>query len=303
MLQAGNCELYALAGRNEEKIKSFQDRFHFKKTYNDYEALLEDDEIQAVYIPLPNHLHYEWVMKAIDAGKHVLCEKPLAPTAGQVKELFDAAEKKGVILVEAFAYLNTPYIAALKEEVDSKSIGDVCYVETAFLTSSYNDNNIRMHKEFYGGATYDLGCYCTSMILSILGKVPQRVSAVAEFSEEGIDLLTAGIMQFGDGVRAAFNCGMNFEKEMNRRFDRLYIHGSKGYIKSSVEYNEEGELSYTICIDGKEEIRTVNVLQNYRLEVEKLGRCILENEKPIVTKEFSLMNAEILDMVLEAIKY
>lgn len=303
MLQAENCELYALAGRSEEKIKAFQDKFNFAKTYNSYEALLNDDEIQAVYIPLPNHLHYEWIMKAIDAGKNVLCEKPLAPTAKQVEELFEAAEKKGVILTEAFAYLHTPYVAALKKEVESKSIGDVCYVESAFLTSSYNKDNIRMQKECYGGATYDLGCYCTSMIVSLLGKAPEKVAGVAEFNEDGIDLLTACIMDFGGGVRASFNCGMNFEKEMSRRFDRLYIHGSKGYIKSAVEYNEEGELCYILCVDGKEEIKKVNVLHNYRLEVEKMGRCILDGEKPVVTKELSIMNAKTLDMVMKAIGY
>ena len=303
MLQAGNCELYGLAGRSEEKIRIFQDKFHFQKTYLNYEDLLEESEIQAVYIPLPNHLHYYWVMKAIEAGKHVLCEKPLAPTEEQARELFEAAEKKGVILMEAFAYLHTPYIAALKHEVESKSIGEVCYVETAFLTSSYNNQNIRMQKNCFGGATYDLGCYCTSMILSILGKMPEKVLAVAEFSEDGIDLMTACIMQFGNGVRASFNCGMNFEKEMYRRFDRLYIHGSRGYIKSSVEYNQEGKLSYIVCVDGKEEIKSIDVLHNYRLEIENLGQCILENEKPKVSKDFSVSNARVIDLVLKSIGY
>lgn len=303
MLQAENCELYGIAGRKEEKVKQFREKFNFQKTYYDYDLLLKDDEIQAVYIPLPNHLHYEWVMKAIDAGKHVLCEKPLAPTEEQAKELFEAAEKGGVLLVEAFAYLNSPYISALKQEAENKTIGDICYVETAFLTSGYNDTNIRMNKDYYGGATYDLGCYCTSMILSILGKKPEKVSAVAEFSENGIDVMTSCIMQFGNGIRASFNCGMNLEKEMSRRFDRLYIHGSRGYIKSSVEYNQEGSLEYIVCVDGKEEIKTVNALHNYRLEIEKFGRCILDNEKPFVQKEFSIANAYVIDRVLEAIGY
>lgn len=303
MMQAENCELYAIAGRNLEKVNEFKNKFGFLKAYTDYDSLLQDEEICAVYIPLPNQLHYEWVMKAIEAGKNVLCEKPLAPTAKQVAELFEAARKKGVILMEAFAYLHSPYIDALKQEIDHKTFGEISYIASDFLTSNYNQNNIRMQKSCFGGATYDLGCYCTSMILRMLEREPITVQAVAEYSDEQVDLLTSVIMNFGNGVRASFICGMNFEKEMSHRFDRLYIHGSRGYIKSDTEFNEEGELTYTLCVDGKKEIKTVNVLQNYRLEVEQLGRCITDKEQPHVSEEFSSMNARTLDRVLSAIGY
>lgn len=303
MVMAKNCELYAIAGRSGEKVREFKDKFNFEKAYTDYNDLLNDENVCAVYIPLPNQLHYEWVMKAIDAGKNVLCEKPLAPTAKQAEELFEAARKKGVILMEAFAYLHTPYIDALKNEIATESFGKVCYVETAFMTSSYELSNIRMQKDCFGGAAYDLGCYCTSMILSMIGREPEKVQGVAEYTEEGVDILTTAIMQFGEGVRASFTCGMNFEKEMSRRFDRLYIHGSKGYIKSSVEFNQEGELSYVLCVDGKEQVKTVTALHNYRLEVEQLGKCILDGEKPHISSDFSIMNARTIDMVLKAIGY
>ncbi|MDD6037607.1 MAG: Gfo/Idh/MocA family oxidoreductase [bacterium] len=303
MMQAENCELYAIAGRDPKKVDAYRNAFGFAKSYTDYDELLQDEEIEAVYVPLPNHLHYEWVMKAIEAGKNILCEKPLAPKAEQVAELFEAAKEKGVILMEAFAYLHTPYIDALKKEIDDRTIGDVSYIEAAFLTSSYHLTNIRMQKECFGGATYDLGCYCTSMILRMLEKEPITVQGVAEFSDEKVDILTTAIMNFGDGVRANFTCGMNFEKEQKFRFDRLYIHGSKGTIKSDTKFNEEGDLNYTICVDGKEEVKTVPVLHNYRLEVEQLGRCIANGEKPHVSEAFSLMNARTLDKVLDAINY
>jgi len=303
MQQAKHCELYAVAGRSIEKAEEFKKDFGFEKAYGSYEELLADEEVKAVYIPLPNQLHYEWVMKAIDAGKNILCEKPLAPTAKEAEKMFAAAKKKGVILMEAFAYLHTPYIAALREEIDNKTFGEVCYIESAFLTSGYNLSNIRMQKECFGGATYDLGCYCTSIILWMLDKEPVKVKGVSEYSEEGVDVLTAAIMDFGNGVRASFNCGMNFEKEASRRFDRLYIHGSKGYIKSATEFNQEGDLSYTLCVDGKEVVKTVNALQNYRLEIDQLSRCVMEGEKPHVSEEFSLMNARTIEKVLEAIEY
>ena len=303
MVQAENCELYAISGRNPEKVNEFKKKFGFVKAYTNYDSLLQDEEVCAIYVPLPNQLHYEWVMKSIEAGKHVLCEKPLAPTAKQVAELFEAARRKGVILMEAFAYLHSPYIDALKQEIDNQTFGEISYIMSAFMTSSYNKTNIRMQKSCYGGATYDLGCYCTSMILRMLEREPISVQGVAEYSDEQVDLFTSVIMNFGNGVRASFNCGMNFEKEMYRRFDQLYIHGSKGYIKSDTEFNEEGELSYTLCVDGKEEIKTVNVLQNYRLEVEQLGRCIINKEQPHISEEFSCMNARTLDRVLSEIGY
>lgn len=303
MQQAENCELYAIAGRNIDKANAFKDAFGFQKAYGDYESLLNDPEVQAVYIPLPNHLHYEWIMKAIDAGKNVLCEKPMAPSAKEAAELYAAAKKKGVVLMEAFAYLHSPYVAALKEVIDKGTIGDILYIESAFLTANHDMSNIRMYKEYYGGGMYDLGCYCTSLITWLLGKVPVDVKGVAEFTKEGIDLNAAVIMKYDGDVRASFNCGMIFDAEQSRRFDRLYIHGTKGDIKSDVEYNQSGDLKFNVCADGKTEVKAIQAPHNYMLEVTQLGKCILDNEKPHISEEFSIMNAKTLDMALEAIGY
>lgn len=303
MQLAENCELYAIAGRSIEKANQFKEEFGFEKAYGDYESLLADDNVQAVYIPLPNELHYEWVMKAIEAGKNILCEKPITPTKKQAEELFEAAEKKGVILMEAFAYLHTPYVSAVKAEIESGIIGDVKYIETAFLTSDYDISNIRMRRETYGGSLYDLGCYCTSMITWLLGKEPDSIMGFAEFSKEKVDKFASVMMKYGDDLRAAFSSGMILETEKDRRHDRLYINGTKGYIKSDVEYNQAGELSYRVCVDGVETVKKVSVPQNYSLEVSQLGRCITDGEKPHVSKEFSLMNADVLGRVLDTVGY
>lgn len=303
MQMADNCELYAIAGRSIEKAEQFKNEFGFEKAYGDYEALLADTNVQAVYIPLPNELHYEWVMKAIDAGKNILCEKPLAPSKKQVEELFAAAKAKGVILMEAFAYLHTPYVAAVKAEVDSGAIGDIRYIETAFLTSDYDISNIRMRRETYGGSLYDLGCYCTSMITWLLEKKPVSVMGFAEFSEEKIDKFASVMMKYDGDVRAAFSSGMIFETDKDRRHDRLYINGTKGYIKSDVEYNEAGELSYRICVDGVETVKTVSTPQNYSLEISQLGKCITDGEKPHVSEAFSVLNADVLGKVLQTVGY
>ena len=145
MKRAKGCELYAIAGRNEEKVKKYKEEFGFEKSYIGYDALLEDKDVQAVYIPLPNHLHKEWVIKALKAGKHVLCEKPLALNADDAREMFDEAEANGVILMEAYAYLHSQYVASLKEDVKSGIIGDIDYIETAFITQGYVED-IRLHK-------------------------------------------------------------------------------------------------------------------------------------------------------------
>ena len=303
MKEAENCELYAIAGRSIEKATDFKNEFGFEKAYGSYEELLADENVQAVYIPLPNELHYEWVVKALRAHKHVLCEKPLTPTAKQAEELYAVAQEENMLLMEAFAYLHSPYIAALKEEVKNNTIGKIKYVETAFMTSDYNISNIRMRKETYGGGIYDLGCYCSSMIQTILDKEPESVKAIAEMSEEKIDKFATAMMKYEGDVRASFSCGMIFETEMEKRFDRLYIHGEKGYIKSDVEYNQAGDLSYRVCVDGKETVKTVKAASNYCLELTQFGRCILDGEKPHVTKEFTVKNLRTLERILEEVGY
>lgn len=303
MLQAENCELYAIAGRSLEKARAYQEEFGFRKAYGSYEEALADPEVEAVYIPLPNDLHYEWTIKALQAKKHVLCEKPLAPTPIQAQEMIRCAQENGVLLMEAFAYLHSPYIAALKEVLDSGAIGDVVYMESAFITSDYNVSNIRMRKETYGGAMYDLGCYNTSLILWLLGKEPDRVQAAADFSDREIDTLTSAVLHFEDGTKAAFTAGMVLPTDMDERLDRLEIRGTKGRIYSTVEFNQEGDLSFSVETKDGLQVKTVHARQNYALEVEQLGRCILENETPHVSNDFSMKNSWTLERVLRAIGY
>ncbi len=302
MIKSESCELYAIAGRSLEKAESYKERFGFEKAYGSYDELLEDENVQAIYIPLPNNLHKEWVIKALNAGKNVLCEKPIGLNADETREMYETAAKNQVLLMEAYAYLHSPYVESLKKDVFDKIIGDVDYIETAFVTQGYKED-IRLHKDLGGGAMYDLGCYCTTMILSLIDSEPELVKAIAEFSDEGIDLMTAGQIRFENGVRASFNVGMILGENTNARFDRLYIHGTKGYIKSDVEYNQEGELSYRIYKDREEIVRNISAPHNYSLEIEQFSRCILFGEKPFITPEYSIKNAKLIDSVLTEIGY
>ena len=302
MKKADNCELYAIAGRSLEKAEKYKEEFGFEKAYGSYDELLDNPEVQAVYIPLPNDIHIKWVKEALKKKKHVLCEKPLALNAKEVKEMFDTARENGVYLMEAYAYLHSPYIASLKEDVKSGIIGEVDYMESAFITQGYKED-FRLHKELGGGAMYDLGCYCTTMFLSLTDSDPVFVKADAEFSDLGVDLNTAAILKFENGIRASFNVGMILGENTNSRFDRLFIHGSKGSIRSEVEYNQEGEVSYKIYTNDGVIERKVTNPQNYSLEIEQMGRCILNEEKPFITEEFSLKNAKLIDTVLSEIGF
>ena len=303
MKEAENCRLYAIAGRDISKAEAFQKQFGFEKAYSSYDELLSDSSVEAVYIPLPNSLHFEWVRKALEHGKHVLCEKPLTPTATEAEKLFRIAEENHVLLMEAFAYLHSPFIAAIKKEIENGSIGKIRYIESQFVTSDYDLSNIRMRKETKGGCTYDLGCYTTSMIAWMSDSDPDSVQASACFSPEGVDVLTTAVLSYADGMKAFANSGMVLQTNANRRIDQLRIEGSEGSIRSTAEFNGCGELSYTLIRNERSEVKTISVPQNYRLEVEQFGRCILTGEKPHVSEEFTLRNLLTLEQILKAIGY
>jgi len=305
MRQAENCELYAIAGRSMEKAQAFKEKYGFQKAYGSYDELLADPEVEAVYVPMPNTLHKEWTIKALNAKKHVLCEKPMAPNAEEAAEMFAAAKANGVVLMEAFAYQHSPFVAAVREEIDKGTIGDVRYMEAALITSDYDLSNIRMRRETLGGSVYDIGVYSCSLILRMLGKEPEKVQAVSTFSEQNVDMFTSVLMEFEGNVRAQFNCGMVLATEKNSALDRFQIHGTKGSIEAvKFGFNVPGQLQYRLrTFDGVDEIRTVDTRNNYCLEVEQLGRCITDGETPLMSEELTMSVARTIDRILEAIGY
>ncbi len=298
MKKAENCQLFAIAGRSLEKARQFQRDFGFEKAYGSYEALLSDPDVEAVYIPLPNSLHCEWTIRALYAKKHVLCEKPLAVSKAQEESMFRAAEENGVYLMEAFAYLHNPLVAAVKDEL--ASIGEIRYLESAFITPRRPDTDIRLRRETFGGAMYDLGCYPVSMALWLLDRDPESVRATAQFSEKHIDLYSTALLTYENGAVAKLDCGMLLP---DGRLDRLHIYGTRGEIHSPFQFNQSGEIPYTVIRNGKSETKTVTAANNYQLEIQQLGRCIRNGETPWIAKAFSLRCAAVMDAVLAAIGY
>lgn len=300
MQLAENTSLYAIAGRTKEKAERFQKQFGFTKAYDSYQALLEDPNVDAVYIPLPNHLHKEWTIKAVSKGKHVLCEKPMSGSQKDTIDMIQAADQAGVVFMEAYAYLHSPYINAIKKEIENGVIGEIKLIESTFYTQGYEED-IRIHKETLGGALYDLGCYNTSLILHLLGQEPVKVEASAVFNSEGVDELCLAVFEFANGVRASNSSGMCTGGPCGSRF---FVYGRKGYIEAPIIFNQSGQLQYRIY-QNNTLIRTEELMvpNNYTLEIEQMNRCILGTEEPEVSHTFSIQVAKTNDRILQKIGY
>lgn len=307
LLKADNACLYAVASRGREKLSEFEKLFPAEKTYDTYEALLGDSKVEAVYIPLPNTLHCEWVKKAADAGKHILCEKPLAMNEEQAKEMFAYCKEKGILLMEAFSYRHAPLVQKVKEITDAGTIGKVKYME-AHLTDVLTDmSNIRMQRELGGGAFYDMACYDISVISYILGKMPVRAKAFAEIDKTyGVDVSNTFLLKYEDGTQAAGYSSLN-------SYARGYyaVVGEKGRIEVPCNFNCRNICKFTVTINGvvdnveikDEECTEYTVLcpDNYMLEIEQFGRCVCGEEMPYITEKETVENARILDMILKAV--
>lgn len=299
MKQVDNCELYAIAGRSLEKAEQFKQEFGFQKAYGSYDELLDDPKVQAVYIPLPNHLHRDWVIKAAKKKKHILCEKPLSGTEKDCREMIEVCDKEGVLLMEAFAYLHSPIIRQIKRDLDDGVIGKLQFMESTFVTEPPADTDIRMNRESLGGSLFDLGCYNTTLTLLMYGEEPEEVQAMAHYSDRGIDDCTNLCLTFSGNRKATAMCGM-CSGQWGARF---YLYGSDGTIEALFSPNEDGELHYTILKNGEKEVRTITTPDNYGLEVKQFGDCILSGERPLVSHEFTMRNARVLDRALQDMGY
>lgn len=307
LLEADNGELYAVASRGLSKAEELKGMFGARMAYGSYEELLADENVEAVYIPLPNSMHLQWVERAAKAGKHILCEKPLALNEEQAKKMFAVCEENHVLLMEAFAFRHAPLVQKVKELIDEGAVGKVKCVESHLTDLLTDMGNIRMNKELGGGAFYDMACYNISTISYLLGwKEPVSVKAFAEMDAEyGVDVSNTALFRYEDGTQAISYSSLN-------SYARGYyaVIGEKGRIEVPCNFNCRNICKFTVVTDGRvdnvevlDEKRTeytVMCPNNYMLEIEQFGRCILDGEKPCVSKEETLLNARILDRALSA---
>jgi xylose dehydrogenase (NAD/NADP) len=281
-------ELVAVASRDQARADAYAAEWGIARGYGSYEALLEDPEVEAVYISLPNTLHVEWSIRALDAGKHVLCEKPFTRHPDDCARAFDVAEREGRLLSEAFMYRHHPQTKRLKELVEQGAIGELRVIRSAFGYALYDEQNIRLRTDVEGGALMDVGCYNVSGS-RLLGGEPERVSGEAWYGPSGTDWAFSATMRFPGDVIALFDCGTAVA---NR--DELEAIGSEGAIFLDDPWHCRHPVIELRREDGVERIE-VEPADPYRLELENLSRAIRGEGELLLGREDALGQARALE--------
>lgn len=306
---AARARLCAAGSRSAAAAEAFAREYGIAAAYGSYEQAINDPAVGAVYVALPNSEHYRWTLAALRAGKHVLCEKPLALDAAQAEEMFDAAQRAGRVLVEAFMYRAHPQTAQVLHAVRSGAIGSVRMIRTSFCyrTTRIGDN-IRFARQLGGGALMDVGCYCTDFARLIAGAEPLAVRASAHMHETGVDDLTAAVLEFPGGILATMTCGM-----LVHAGNAAHICGSEGYIDIPVPWKPQPPRStFTIARSTPPrmdraagagsgpsvETRTVEAPANlYAMEADAFAAAALDGATPHVSPRDSLGNMRVLDEI------
>jgi D-xylose 1-dehydrogenase (NADP+, D-xylono-1,5-lactone-forming) len=302
--RSSNATLAGLASRDESKLTEAVARFGSIATYRSYEELLHADEIDAVYIPLPNALHREWAIRAMEAGKHVLCEKPLGLTASECAEMSAAAQRCGVRLMEAFMYRYTDRTHQVAAVLRGGALGEIKHIQSTFRFLLANPASIKLQETLGGGSLYDVGCYPVNFIGWVLdlvaGVAPGTLrpsAAVAEsVRSRGIDQIFSGVLKYESGVIATVNSGFNAHLRAASE-----IVGTDGVLEVPDTFFENpGSLILTRGTSQTE--IPVKASDRYRAEVEDFSEAILAKRDPMLGLAESRRNAEVIDQLLTAAK-
>ncbi len=298
MTQSEDIEVVALASRNlEKKAEAAAKEWSIEKAFGSYEALLEDSDIEAVYIPLPNHLHVEWIKKSVDAGKHVICEKPITLTEDEVVALQAYIKDKPVKVMEAFMYRFHPKWQKVKEIMKVKEIGQVKAIHTIFTYSNTDPNNIRNIKAFGGGGLMDIGCYAISSSRWILGREPDRVMGLNTYSDVfGTDVLSSGILDFGE-VRTMFTVSTALFPAQE-----VKVYGTSGTLSVKLPFNDPHDIpaEVTITTGLGEKTLTFEPTNQYGSMFTAFAKAIREDLDVPVSLNDSYFNMRIINRLLES---
>ena len=275
-LQAGQyCEVTAIASRDGDKAQAAARRLGIPKAYDSYEAILADPDVEAVYIPLPNHLHVPWSIKSLEAGKHVLCEKPIGLTSQEAQQLIEAAKRHPRLKVmEAFMYRHHPQWQLARRLVTEGQIGDLRTIQSFFSYRNVDPHNIRNSVAFGGGGLMDIGCYCISLSRFIFGAEPRRILGIADFDPAmGIDRLTSGVLEFEAGT-STFTCSTQLVP-----FQRVNLFGAEGRIEIEIPFNAPPDRPCRLWHQHKQETTeiTVPVCDQYTIQGDLFSRAVLED--------------------------
>jgi predicted dehydrogenase len=298
--KAARCEVVAIASRDGEQARAVADQLGIPSAHASYEALLADPGVDAVYIPLPNHMHMDWTIAALRAGKHVLCEKPLAMTADDAQRMVDVAHETGLHLMEAFMYRQHPSWVAAMDLVDSGRIGTLTAVQSWF--SYYNDDatNIRNIVEYGGGALFDIGCYTINLSRMVFGGEPSHIQAsVRRDRATGVDALVSAILDFDGGI-ASFTCAIRSESDQ-----RVHIYGTKGRISIDIPFNIPPDRPTRIRLTAGGDppvapdttVLEFPTTDPYTAEVERFVSAVLDGGPTPVPPEDAVANLRVIDTI------
>ena len=298
--KAARCEVVAIASRDGEQARAVADQLGIPSAHASYEALLADPGVDAVYIPLPNHMHMDWTIAALRAGKHVLCEKPLAMTADDAQRMVDVAHETGLHLMEAFMYRQHPSWVAAMDLVESGRIGTLTAVQSWF--SYYNDDatNIRNIVEYGGGALFDIGCYTINLSRMVFGGEPLHIQAsVRRDRATGVDALVSAILDFDGGI-ASFTCAIRSESDQ-----RVHIYGTKGRISIDIPFNIPPDRPTRIRLTAGGDppvapdttVLEFPTTDPYTAEVERFVSAVLDGGPTPVPPEDAVANLRVIDTI------
>jgi predicted dehydrogenase len=290
---------YAVASRDIEKAARFAMDHGFMEAYPDYDALINDPNIDAIYNPLPNSMHAEWSIKALQAGKHVLCEKPFASNAEEAKRMIAAARRNNRMIMEAFMYRLHPQTAKVERLIKSGIIGDLRIIRAAFgfgiNTEAYN---VRLVKELAGGCLMDVGCYCINAIRAFFGDEPSSVIGWAEYDRKlKVDMTFSGTLAYKDGRVGIFTS--SFKSVLDCAVE---IVGTKGRIFIPQPWKPHALLSsFTLEVAGKkEQIDVKNGGGIYQIEIDRFSRAVIENGPAPLPPEDGFRNMRVIDALYES---
>ncbi len=296
-----NGEVAAIASRDLEKAKAAAAELNIPKAYGSYEELIAAPDIDAIYNPLPNDQHAEWSIRCAEAGKPVLCEKPLAVDATQAQHMVDFFAARGVPLAEAFMYRFHPQTQRVKQIVSSGGIGQVHIIQATFSFPIASETNIRLSKAMAGGALMDVGCYCVNVMRHMTGEEPDRVSALASWGpQSGVDERLVGLLGFPSGVMGHLDCSLR------SHFTNIYeIRGSRGRLlveKAFTPHAPDPAAGTTVRYwhdDSYEEIPFGPSTQ-YTLMAEDFADALLEKRPPRFPIQDAVNNMRVIDRLLTA---
>jgi xylose dehydrogenase (NAD/NADP) len=279
-------DVVAVASRDGERAREYAERLGIPRAHGSYEALLADPEVEAVYVSLPNGLHVEWTIRALQAGKHVLCEKPMDRRPEQVARAFDVAEREGLVLSEAFMWRHHPQTRRLRELLDEGLIGDLRLVRATFsFPLAAGAADVRLDAALDGGGLLDVGCYCVSGARFVAGAEPVSAAGEAVSAAGGVDTRFAGLLRFENDVLATFDCAI----DMAPRHE-LEVVGSLGRMVLADPWHARAPL---IRLERAGETRRIDVdaADSYRLQIEDVSAAIRTGRPPLLGREDALGQA------------